>query len=184
MPPQSSFTRQPFKAPRPIGSSATGSGITTPGAAASRSNKTAGPRNAHRAALPELSSDDEMNDVSQLDNVGAESSQDDKPSDTRKSNNAATSSASQDASKLQVVPPQLLSKLVHNHFQHEDTRITKEAMSVFEKYVETFVKEAIYRAHFERKKQEGDDGFLDVCDVYRCTIVLANHASYCIGRGP
>ena len=69
---------------------------------------------------------------------------------------------------MEVIPPQLLSKLVHNSFQHADTRITKEAMSVFMKYVETFVKEAIYRAHYETQLQEGEggDGFLEVCLPY------------------
>jgi len=62
-------------------------------------------------------------------------------------------------------------RLLYEGFEDKDMKIGKEAMSVVGKYVETFVREALARAAFER--EEGDeelgrgrgDGFLQVEDL-------------------
>jgi len=46
------------------------------------------------------------------------------------------------------IPPQLIARLLHEHFTQTDTRVTKEAMDVLCKYVEVFAQEAIARACF------------------------------------
>ena len=70
-----------------------------------------------------------------------------------------------------TIPPALLTKLLHHHFQDESMRIGKEANGVVGKYMETFVREAIARAAFERSEAEGGEGrggwqggFLEVSD--------------------
>jgi hypothetical protein len=49
-----------------------------------------------------------------------------------------------------AIPPELLTKLLHHHFDREATRIGKDANKVVGKYMETFVREAIARAALER----------------------------------
>lgn len=68
-----------------------------------------------------------------------------------------------------TIPPALLTRLLHHHFQDEKMRIGKEANGVVGKYVETFVREAIARAAFERSEagRTGIDGrFLEVSRLY------------------
>ncbi|RJE20408.1 hypothetical protein PHISCL_07258 [Aspergillus sclerotialis] len=70
-----------------------------------------------------------------------------------------------------AIPPKLLTRLLHQHFQNEKTKITKDANEVVAKYVDTFVREALARAAFERKESNGEtgmsgiDGFLEVEDL-------------------
>lgn len=65
-----------------------------------------------------------------------------------------------------TIPPALLTKLLHHHFQDDKIRIGKEANGVVGKYMETFVREAIARAAFERSEAGGKGfggHFLEVC---------------------
>ncbi|RAH60259.1 hypothetical protein BO85DRAFT_446804 [Aspergillus piperis CBS 112811] len=67
-----------------------------------------------------------------------------------------------------VIPPKLLTRLLHHHFQNEKTKIAKDANTVVAKYVDVFVREALARAAFERTEAVGKgasigDGFLEVC---------------------
>ncbi|SLM38633.1 Centromere protein X [Lasallia pustulata] len=69
-----------------------------------------------------------------------------------------------------TIPPKLLTKLLHHHFSGPDTRIEKDANRVVEKYMETFVREALARAAFERAEASGEGGarggdFLEVEDL-------------------
>ncbi|OCK81619.1 hypothetical protein K432DRAFT_350681 [Lepidopterella palustris CBS 459.81] len=76
--------------------------------------------------------------------------------------------ASQDTTRP-AIPPNLLARLLHEGFEDKDMKIQKEAMSVVGKYMETFVREAIARAAFEREDAERgggiSDGFLQVEDL-------------------
>ena len=54
-----------------------------------------------------------------------------------------------------TIPPALLTKLLHHHFQDDKVRIGKQANGVVGKYMETFVREAIARAAFERSEAGG-----------------------------
>jgi len=51
-----------------------------------------------------------------------------------------------------TIPPALLTKLLHHHFKESKMRIRKDAEGVVGKYMETFVREAIARAAFERSE--------------------------------
>lgn len=54
-----------------------------------------------------------------------------------------------------TIPPALLTRLLHHHFKDDNVRIGKEANGVVGKYMETFVREAITRAAFERNEAGG-----------------------------
>ena len=69
------------------------------------------------------------------------------------------------------IPPKLLTKLLHHHFEHEKTRIGKDASALLGKYMDTFVREALARAAFERSKAEGGPvgrHFLEVREESLC----------------
>lgn len=65
-----------------------------------------------------------------------------------------------------LIPPKLLTKLVHHHFRNEKTKMAKDANGVVAKYIDVFVREAVARAAFERAEGGGGggvaDGFLEV----------------------
>ncbi|KXG49303.1 Histone-fold [Penicillium griseofulvum] len=70
------------------------------------------------------------------------------------------------------IPSKLLTRLLHQHFQNEKTKVAKDANSVVAKYVDVFVREAIARAAYERAESDGNtgsrglgDGFLEVEDL-------------------
>lgn len=56
-----------------------------------------------------------------------------------------------------TIPPELLTRILHEFFEKDGTRITKDANNAVAKYMDIFVKEAIARAAAER-----DGGFLEV----------------------
>ena len=104
------------------------------------------------------SDDDEMEEPSHV----SPDSDEDEPS-------ASVPANPQDAPP--TIPPALLTKLIHHHFQNDKTRIGVEARGLIGKYVETFVREAIARAAFERQTADkgtkgvvGND-FLEVDDL-------------------
>lgn len=59
-----------------------------------------------------------------------------------------------------TIPSELLTRILHEFFEKEGTRITKDANNALAKYMDIFVKEAIARAAAER-----DGGFLEVEDL-------------------
>lgn len=63
------------------------------------------------------------------------------------------------------IPPKLLTKLLHHHFEHDKTRIGKDANALLGKYMETFVREALARAAYERSKAEGGAAGRDFLEV-------------------
>jgi centromere protein X len=71
--------------------------------------------------------------------------------------------------RQESIPPELLTRLLHECFTHEGTRLSREANAAVGKYVETFVREAMARAAFMRAEAEagggGGDGFLEVEDL-------------------
>ncbi|MCJ1469937.1 hypothetical protein MMC07_008581 [Pseudocyphellaria aurata] len=63
------------------------------------------------------------------------------------------------------IPPKLLTKLLHHHFEHDKTRIGQDANALLGKYMETFVREALARAAHERSKAEGGAAGRDFLEV-------------------
>lgn len=80
-----------------------------------------------------------------------------------------------------AIPPKLLTRLLHHHFQNEKTKIAKDANVAVSKYVDIFVREAVARAAFERAEGQGaeggrsiGDGFLEVCAFCGCGLSDTN----------
>jgi hypothetical protein len=76
------------------------------------------------------------------------------------------------ASSDPTIPPKLLTRLLHQHFSNEKTKVAKDANSIVAKYVDVFVREAIARAAYERAETDNagkgaSDGFLEVGFISR-----------------
>lgn len=56
-----------------------------------------------------------------------------------------------------TIPPELLTRLLHEFFEKDDTRLSKDANAAAGKYMDVFVREAIARCVHERP-----GGFLEV----------------------
>lgn len=59
-----------------------------------------------------------------------------------------------------TIPPELLTRLLHEFFAKDATRISRDANAAAGKYFDVFVREAIARAAVEK-----DGGFLEVEDL-------------------
>ncbi|TEA21014.1 Centromere protein X [Colletotrichum sidae] len=59
-----------------------------------------------------------------------------------------------------TIPPELLTRLLHEFFEKDDTRLSKDANAAAGKYMDVFVREAIARC-----VQERPGGFLEVEDL-------------------
>ncbi|KFY19244.1 hypothetical protein V493_08060, partial [Pseudogymnoascus sp. VKM F-4281 (FW-2241)] len=68
-------------------------------------------------------------------------------------------------SPSETIPPALLTTLLTEFFADERTRISRGADKAVGKYMETFVREAIARAAYERGGEGRGDGFLEVEDL-------------------
>lgn len=151
-----------FKPPRPRAAKA-----SKKASASTRQSKTA-----HR---PRHAPSDEADEGDDVEDDGGDSDDDvmDEPSRISQSSDdpSEVQESSMDQEAPPSIPPALLTKLLHHHFQDNRTRIGGEARGVVGKYMETFVREAIARAAFERQSDEkrtrgvvGDD-FLEVVDL-------------------
>ena len=70
----------------------------------------------------------------------------------------------EDDSTRPRIPPALLTRLLHEFFTDDGTRISTGANRAVGKYMETFVREAIARAAFERQSEDVrvGGGFIEV----------------------
>lgn len=59
-----------------------------------------------------------------------------------------------------TIPPELLTRLLHEFFEKDGSRISKTANEAVAKYMDIFVREAIARAAVEK-----EGGFLEVDDL-------------------
>jgi len=57
-----------------------------------------------------------------------------------------------ESSAVPPIPPKLLTRLLFESFEDKEMKIGREAMQVVGKYMETFVREALARAVFEREE--------------------------------
>lgn len=61
--------------------------------------------------------------------------------------------------EMPTIPPELLTRILHEFFEKEETRITRDANAAVARYVDVFVREAIARAAVESGRE---GGFLEV----------------------
>lgn len=181
-------------APRPAAAAAAASKPS----AASSSSRAAAFRPAAAAVTISDSDIDDIDDEDDLDDEEEEEEEDvDDSVHRRRSTNTQDASTavpapSQDAEDQPPIPPKLLNRLLHEGFEDEDMRIGKEAMAVAGKYVETFVREALARAMYEREEADreeggGGDGFLQVSvngiDYFVHAGILMREYFFLAGRG-
>ncbi|KAF1995732.1 hypothetical protein P154DRAFT_538587 [Amniculicola lignicola CBS 123094] len=155
MPPKATNASQrkgpAFKPPRPIRSNSQTTNTTTKRVPA----KNAAPPPRNSINIPTLISSSD-------DDVGA----DDDPS---ASEGDEEMEDAPDVSNLQppkeLVPKKLLSRLLYEGFEDQSMKINQGAFDLFAMYIDTFVREAIARAHYDKEKTGDDDGFLQVEDL-------------------
>ena len=80
------------------------------------------------------------------------------------------SQAEQEDERREEIPPELLTRLLHENFKEKGTRLSKDASNAVRRYMETFVREALARAAFarveiEEREASAGDGFLEVEDL-------------------
>lgn len=63
----------------------------------------------------------------------------------------------EDIESNKTIPPELLTRILHEFFEKDGTRISKDANKAVAKYMDIFVREAIARTAVER-----ESGFLEV----------------------
>jgi hypothetical protein len=78
--------------------------------------------------------------------------------------------AEKEEERREGIPPDLLTRLLHENFKAEGTRLSKDANKAVGKYMEIFVREALARAAFARMEIEErggvvGGGFLEVEDL-------------------
>lgn len=190
---QKKRNRLPFKPPRQSSTATSSVSKTTkpkPTSRKSTSSTTAGPSTSRRKSTatsakkrkaPIESEDDNDDDGSSEDGSGSgsgsvngERSQSQEPDYILAE--IVTNEKSRDIEAGEpAIPPKLLTKLLHHHFQNPKTKIAKDANEIVAKYIDIFVREALARAAYERtegNKDTGDgrppimDGFLEVFSLY------------------
>ncbi|KAI0025639.1 CENP-S associating centromere protein X-domain-containing protein [Xylariomycetidae sp. FL0641] len=149
MPPQRSSTT----APRGRGASTTAAGRP----AKSQSSKVASKgRNAGTGASS--SSKARASDV--LEDPFAEGPSQEMDVDRSRREEQVVEDEDEDEEAPKTIPPELLTRLLHEYFQKDGTRISKDANAAVAKYMDVFVREAIARTAVEK-----ESGFLEVEDL-------------------
>lgn len=72
--------------------------------------------------------------------------------------NRDSSSAAKDVTTEKTIPQNLLTRILHDLFEKDATRVSRDANAAVGKYVDVFVREAIARTAVEKRS-----GFLEVC---------------------
>lgn len=182
MPPKASNTASrkgpAFKPPRPVNAAAQSSvstnaakrasGNTAPRVAATTNKKPATARHSFQSTLiPSSESEAEDDEAVPSDQEQSELDDEMEGVDDGESILEPTAPA---------IPAKLLTRILQEKFEDSDTAIQQGALNLVGKYMETFVREAIARARFERKEARNGmeagrrglmDGFLQVEDLER-----------------
>ncbi|KAL1898664.1 hypothetical protein Cpir12675_001771 [Ceratocystis pirilliformis] len=77
-------------------------------------------------------------------------------------NNSASDTEQVDGEAKVQVPEELITRVLHDMFEKENTRISKDANRAVGKYLDVFIREALMRASAERGAR-----FLEVEDLER-----------------
>lgn len=111
---------------------------------------------------PDEDEDQDMNDDDD-DDDNQEGEQDDDDEGTGQGQQADSDDEEEDEEEddRKRIPPELLTRVLHEFFPSQGTRVTRNANEAVAKYMDIFVREAIARAAAERKGM-----FLEVCDTF------------------
>lgn len=102
---------------------------------------------------------DQSNNEDSEEDAEASAAQLETPPRNAKSKNKGK--ASNSISTVQSIPADLLRTLLQHHFSDKKLKVGTEASLLVGKYLDTFVREALARAAFERTEADGGD-FLEV----------------------
>ncbi|KAI1083776.1 CENP-S associating centromere protein X-domain-containing protein [Whalleya microplaca] len=97
-------------------------------------------------------------DLSDLDPFADEPSRSERPQEMDVDEQEADEEDEEDEQK--TIPPELLTRLLHEFFEKDGTRVSKDANASIAKYMDIFVREAIARTAVEK-----ESGFLEVEDL-------------------
>jgi centromere protein X len=158
---------KPFKPPRPSTSSVKKTpkpkGPSTSTTKKSTTKSTSRASGSSAFSLPALDSDSEADPFASQDarTQGAEEEEEEDVADV-------TVIPDEDDERRERIPPELLTRLLHEFFTHDNTRMSKDASKAVGRSMETFVREAMARAAFMRAESDAQvggagDGFLEVC---------------------
>jgi hypothetical protein len=167
MPPERARGPKPFKPPRPresTGSTAASASKPKPKPKVKPAKK--GGQSTSRAR-ESVSSDPELSDTPPPPRASKSKAG---PSGSSRSQDAADSTAEDENSRANI-PPALLTRLL-SEFMSDGMRISQGADRAVGLYMETFVREAVVRAKYEREESDAAgrgvglaDGFLEVEDL-------------------
>ncbi len=105
------------------------------------------------------------NDISDSDESSTAKSPD-PPTSRRASTTTANRADAAEEAPTAGIPRKLLARLLQDGFEDAGTKVGKEAMTVVSKYMETFVREALARAAFEREGGDGEGLWVGVLGGY------------------
>ncbi|KAF2797170.1 hypothetical protein K505DRAFT_236195 [Melanomma pulvis-pyrius CBS 109.77] len=155
-----------FKPPRPVKLAATeATSSTKPSRPAVPTKKAATARPSFQPAATIISSSEsEQEEDDALSNSDIDELMDNVSDDPTQGRRAALQ-----LPQPSPIPPKLLNTLLHHGFEDKKTQIQQGAMDLVETYLQTFVREAIARAKYERgdatKKGGAADDSLQVEDL-------------------
>ncbi|KAL8711204.1 MAG: hypothetical protein Q9220_004349 [cf. Caloplaca sp. 1 TL-2023] len=134
-----------------------------PSAGRSTKDKQSGRRKSAPASAIPSSSDSE-------DDIASPAPEEPSDPEVESSSPVARPSGTQDPPP--IIPPKLITRILYHHLEKDSNRsmkVGKDANTLVGKYMDTFVREAIARAAFERSQTEEaagtGDGFLEVEDL-------------------
>ncbi|KAF2197718.1 hypothetical protein GQ43DRAFT_443996 [Delitschia confertaspora ATCC 74209] len=174
MPPKAQPRKGPgFKPPRPVKPAAQAArpsakrASDTADARAGASKKAATAGLSFQAAATLISSDSELEDEESPQNTDLDEDMVDELSPQRAP--ATTAAYHPEEQTTAPIPLPLLARLLHEGFDDKGMKMQQGALELAGKYMETFVREAIARAQFERGDADKggaiQDGFLQVEDL-------------------
>ncbi|KIM96438.1 hypothetical protein OIDMADRAFT_58760 [Oidiodendron maius Zn] len=167
---------KPFKPPRPSTSSAvkkTTKTKTNPSTTARKSTSSTKSKSTSRASgssafsLPALDSSEPESESDPFASQPKAKSRPRTQIDSEEEDPITATTIPEEDERKERIPPELLTRLLHEFFKHENTRMSKDAGSAVGRYMETFVREAVARAENTVREREGGrgDGFLEVEDL-------------------
>ncbi|PSS13320.1 hypothetical protein M430DRAFT_21225 [Amorphotheca resinae ATCC 22711] len=160
---------KPFKAPRPSASAKTSSGSSSKGKAkAAASRKTSAARASGSSSFARATNVEDSED-DPFASIGNEKEEDDDAGEGGEEDVVVMDDEEEEEEeRKERIPPELLTRLLHECFTNEKTRLSREANKAVGRYMETFVREALARAAFMRAEADAGgkgDGFLEVEDL-------------------
>ncbi|KAI1187722.1 CENP-S associating centromere protein X-domain-containing protein [Nemania serpens] len=131
-------------------------------ASGSKTAKTTSSRTKNHASQPRQMTNSDNTEVDPFteDDLPRRRRQDNTGIDREEGSAQRLEEEEEDIESNKTIPPELLTRILHEFFEKDGTRISKDANKAVAKYMDIFVREAIARTAVER-----ESGFLEVEDL-------------------